>query len=158
MTAAELKTLREALGLTTQWLADQAGVGLRTAQYWENGGRMAVPDDVAALIYGIDDQLDAVVYEAIAHAEAISSKKRTPEKVVLVRYRKDEDFWSFRPDMRPLPKTTHATLLFRIWRALSLRNIPTIIEYMEPDIYRTWLGKRKDTESMRAEWAAGQHQ
>ena len=28
------------------------------------------------------------------------------------------------------------------------------IEYMEPDDYLAWLGKRRDTEDMRAAWAA----
>ena len=37
MTSAELKTTRESLGLTADWLAKKAGVQLRTVRYWESG-------------------------------------------------------------------------------------------------------------------------
>ena len=53
MTPAELKTIRESLGLTVQWLADRAGVKLRTVQYWESG-RSGVPADVSELLLRID--------------------------------------------------------------------------------------------------------
>ncbi len=55
MTPAELKTLRETLGLSAQWLADRAGVLQRSVQYWE-AGRSRLPDDVAELILRIDAQ------------------------------------------------------------------------------------------------------
>jgi DNA-binding transcriptional regulator YiaG len=49
MTSQELKALRESLGLSQQWLADQAGVQKRTVAYWESG-RNQVPKDVAEII------------------------------------------------------------------------------------------------------------
>ena len=37
MTSAELKTLRESLGLPVQWLAERANVQRRSVEYWEAG-------------------------------------------------------------------------------------------------------------------------
>ncbi|MFI6496930.1 helix-turn-helix domain-containing protein [Nonomuraea typhae] len=45
MTDAELKVVREWLGLSLQWLADHLGVSLRTVQHWEQG-KYAIPDGV----------------------------------------------------------------------------------------------------------------
>ncbi len=65
MTPAELKTLRETLGLSAQWLADRAGVLQRSVQYWE-AGRSRLPDDVAELILRIDAQFTEATRQALA--------------------------------------------------------------------------------------------
>jgi len=153
MTPAEFKTMRESLGLTAQWIADNAGVKLRTAQYWE-AGRMAVPADVASMLESIDKMLNFSVAQAIEHIDDMSSQHGAPADVALVRYRTDADLWRFRPDMRPFPTTTHAEMLSRLRRALDLRNIPSLIEFMEPEEYFAWLAGRPDTETERANWAA----
>jgi len=49
MTSEQLKALRESLGLSQQWLADQANVRKRTVAHWESG-RNNVPVDVAEII------------------------------------------------------------------------------------------------------------
>lgn len=149
MTPAELKTMRESLGLSAQWVADQAGVRLRTVQYWE-AGRMPVPEDVAALLSRIDAQYERAVNEALA---ALKDAPEKPAEAVLVRYRTDTDLWRFRQDMEPLPASSHATLLSRVRRALWAAGVPSVIEYMEPDEYLAWLGNRKDNDAMRAAWA-----
>ena len=154
MTAAELKTLRESLGLTTQWIADQASVQLRTAQYWEHGKRMAVPDDVSSMLINIDEQLDRTVEQSMEVVKSKFKELGDPEVVVLVRYRTDDDLLRYRPDMKPLPTTTHGVLLNRIRKSLALIGVESVIEYMEPAEYQAWLGKRKDSESLRSVWAA----
>lgn len=150
MTPAELKTLRESLGISAQWVADQAGVRLRTVQYWE-AGKMPVPEDVAALLTRIDEQYERAVGAALA---ALKEAPQQPTEVVLLRYRTDADLWRFRPDMEPLPSSSHAALLSRVRRALWTAGMPSVIEYMEPDEYMAWLGKRRNNEAMRAAWAA----
>lgn len=45
MTAAEFRTVREYLGLTAEWVADQLGVALRTVRRWEHG-HSPIPDGV----------------------------------------------------------------------------------------------------------------
>jgi transcriptional regulator with XRE-family HTH domain len=153
MTPAEFKTIRESLGLTAQWIADHAGVKLRTVQYWE-AGRMAVPADVANMLNDIDKTLEATVEQAIAHIDELTKQQVALAEITLVRYRTDADLWRFRPDMKPFPATTHAAMLSRLRRALWSRNIQSIIEFMEPDEYLAWLDGRPDTELERAAWAA----
>jgi hypothetical protein len=153
MTPAEFKTIRESLGLTAQWIADQAYVQLRTAQYWE-AGRTAVPADVANMLHGIDKKLEATVAQAVARIDELTKHHGAPAKITLLRYRSNADLWRFRPDMQPLPATTHAAMLSRLSRVLWSRNIPFVIEFMGPDEYLTWLAGRTDTEVERAAWAA----
>lgn len=153
MTAAEFKTIRESLGLTAQWIADQAGVKLRTAQYWE-AGRMAVPVGVAKMLKGIDETIQSSVANALAHVDQLSNQHGEPSEITLLRYRTDADLWRFRPDMKPLPATTHAAMLARLSRGLRSRGIPSIIKFMEPVQYLAWLNGRSDTESERSAWAA----
>lgn len=129
MTPAELKTRREALGLTVGWLAEQAGVGERTVRYWESG-RNQVPDDVAGLILRIDAQAEKMVAEALAVVdETTRVHGGPPECVDLRRYATDAELWRKHPGLRPLPATFHASVLDRTRRALAGRGIESVIEY-----------------------------
>lgn len=129
MTPAELKTLRESLGLTAQWLADRAGVKLRTVQYWE-AGRTAVPADVSEMLTRIDAQFTEATRQALAVVDEQTQKQgHPPETVRLYRYRDDAALWQARPDMAGLPVTAHAALLARVRLALLARGQDVVIEY-----------------------------
>ncbi|MFB4280872.1 helix-turn-helix domain-containing protein [Nonomuraea sp. MTCD27] len=64
MTDAELKVVREYLGLSLQWLADHLAVSLRTVQHWEQG-KYAIPDGVRIAIEALEvtagQQVTAIV-------------------------------------------------------------------------------------------------
>ncbi|WP_424195577.1 helix-turn-helix domain-containing protein [Ampullimonas aquatilis] len=120
MNPAEFKTLREALGLTLNWVAEQAGVGIRTCQYWESG-RSEPPADVVEMLQRLDAQIDRVVVETVDAYVDVSDENGEPVDIELYRYRENIDLWSARPEMRPLPVTYHAAMVFRI--AKALRNI-----------------------------------
>lgn len=129
MSPAELKTIRESLGLSAQWLADRAGVLQRSVQYWE-AGRSRVPDDVAELILRIDAQFSEATRQALAVLDEQTEKQgRPPEAVRLYRYRNDAELWEARPDMAGLPVTAHAALLARVRLALLDRGQAVTIEY-----------------------------
>lgn len=154
MTPAELKTLREAVGLSVPDLAELASVQERTVRYWESG-RNQVPPDVEALVLGIDQQLDALAAQVMTVVrEQIAAHGGQPEDIVLLRYRENADLWHFRPDFKPLPTTTHGALLARCRAALADLHVKTRIVYMEPQAYGQWLDGRKDSEALRSEWAA----
>lgn len=153
MTPAEFKTTREALGLTAQWIADHTKIGLRTVQHWDVGSRV-VPSSVEDMLEAIDQTLEATVAQALEQVDSLVDHGSGPDEIVLIRYRTDEDLWRFRPDMQPLPASTHAAMLARLRRALRARGIQTTIEFMKPDEYMQWLGDRPDTEATRAEWAS----
>lgn len=156
MTAAEMRTLREALGLPATWLAAQAQVQERTVRHWESG-RNAVPGDVAAMLRRIDAAFDTSAGEAVRqYADAALSTAGAPQEVVLLRYRTDDDLWLSLPDMRPLPATAHAAMLHRAWKALAARGAAVRIVYLDVEDYEAWRATngRDDGPSVRAEWAA----
>lgn len=155
MTAAELKTLRESLGLPLQWVADQAGVRLRTAQYWESG-RSSIPDDVAQQLRDIDERLWGIVDQLAKQVQEMVDEAGAPEQIDLVRYRHDDDLWKFQPDFKPLPATCHGMLLSRAQRAVAPLRVPVRIVYMQPEAYMLWLDGRQDGPDLRARWAAEQ--
>ena len=154
MTPAELRTLREACGLTLPQLAAAAGVQERTARYWESG-HSTVPADVAAMVQQLDAQLTQAAHQAVhVIAEHARAHPEQPLEIVLIRYRTDADLHRYRADMAALPATTHAAILYRTRAALEGEGIPNRIVFMDPDSYEAWRGKAKDTEPLRAEWAA----
>lgn len=130
MTPAELKTIRESLGLPVQWLAERANVQRRTVEYWE-AGRSKVPDDVAELLLKLDAQFAEATRQALAVVDEQTEKQgQRPETVRLYRYRDDAELWAARPDMLGLPVTAHAALLARVRLALIARNQAVAIEYI----------------------------
>ena len=107
MTPAELKTMRESLGLPVQWLAERANVQRRTVEYWE-AGRSKVPNDVSDLLLQIDTQFAEATRQALAAVgEQTAVQGHPPETVRLYRYRDDAELWQARPDLRGLPATAH---------------------------------------------------
>lgn len=157
MTNAELKTLRESLGLPLQWVADQAHVRLRTAQYWEQG-RNPVPGDVAQMMRRVDAHLWDIVAQAVAQVKAAADEAGSlPGQIDLVRYRTDADLWRYQPDFAPLPATCHGMMLSRVIHALEPLHVAIRIVYMQPETYESWLDDRADSAEMRAQWAAEQH-
>lgn len=117
MTSAELKTLREACGLSQGWLAARAGVNERTVRYWESG-KSTVPDDVSLLIADIDKTLDRAANEAREQARRMVAAHGKPIAVTLFRYASDSELWEARKDMSGLPATCHAAILARARRLL----------------------------------------
>jgi transcriptional regulator with XRE-family HTH domain len=117
LNAAELKTLREACGLSQEWLAQRANVNQRTVRYWESG-KSTVPDDVARLISELDATLSRAAQEAREQARRLALAHGKAETVTLFRYASDAELWERRKDMAGLPATCHAALLARARRLL----------------------------------------
>jgi transcriptional regulator with XRE-family HTH domain len=156
MTPAELKTIREAIGLTVPDLAALAGVQERTVRYWESG-RSAVPDDVQAQVLKIDSWLSEQAREALATVRALASDVGAlPESIHLLRYRESADLWRSQPAYKPLPVTVHAAALARTRAALADLHVRSVIVYMEPGEYSRWLQGRSDSAELRAAWAGEQ--
>lgn len=144
MTGAELKTLRESLGLSQQWLAHAAEVGLRTVQYWEADNprrtrhteKPAVPEDVADLILGIRGNWQGWVTQAVDTALAVlkeqTAEHGAPAEIALYRYRADEDLWAAHPGFEGLPATYHAAGLMRVKERIEAdHDLDVVIEYAD---------------------------
>lgn len=153
MTPAELKTIRENLGLTVQWLAENAKVSHRSATYWE-AGKGKVPDDVAALLESVAAKIQTAADEAIKQVNNIAIAQGLPDEIVLLRYKTDADLHKYRPDFIGLPVTCHAALLGIISRELRLMGIKASIAYFDEAAYLAWLSGRADNEGERAAWGA----
>ncbi len=155
MNASKFKTIREALGLSAKWIAEQANVQIRTALYWESG-RIKIPDDVIEIVKRTEDMIDNNVRHTISIYDQAISKHKTIDTVVLLRYRNDEDLWFFKKEMQPWPNSTHGALIFQTYKALKSIGAHADIVFMEKDQYLEWLNSRKDSESLRSEWASNQ--
>ncbi|QLI80800.1 hypothetical protein HZU75_04240 [Chitinibacter fontanus] len=130
MTPAELKTLRESLGIPVAWLAEQANVQRRTVEYWE-AGRSIVPADVAELLIKLDQQFDRAAEQAFQVAQEKTSQYGQPQAVELRRYRTDAALWQARQDMQGLPVTAHAVLLNRSRKLLEKQGYAVRIDYAD---------------------------
>ena len=155
MTPAELKTLRESLGLTLNWMAEQTGVKLRSVQYWESGER-SVPDDIAQMLYSIDEALEQMVTGSRDQVRAMVEEDGAPNGIDLIRYKTDKDLHKYHPNLAPLPATTHATMLARLRREFLRMGIETRIVYLDSEAYEAW---RKacgldDSERTRVQWSS----
>lgn len=158
MTPAELKTLREACGLSLPQLAALCQVQERTARYWESG-KTSVPTDVQNRVYNLDVQLTLIANQAIKTvASVIQRQGKAPANITLLRYRTDADLDRFHPSptLATCYTSTHAAMLYRIYNTLQRESIPCRIVYMEPEAYTAWLKStaQTDTEATRSTWAA----
>lgn len=154
MTGAELRTLREGLGLSPDDLGALADVQGRTIKHWESG-RAGVPDDVAALVLEWDARFTNAAREALAVPKP--GGWGPDDELVLLRYLNTEDLHFYRPDMRALPHTAHGALLSRVRLALSALGVSVRVVYLQPEAYNAWrkaTGNPADTEATRAAWAS----
>lgn len=126
MTPAELKTIRENLGLTVKWLAENAKVSHRTATYWE-AGKGKVPDDVAGLLEKISGTVQKAAGETVRQANGLCA----PDGITLFRYRTDDDLHKYRDDFKGLPTTCHAASLGIALRELRRMGIKCHVAYFD---------------------------
>lgn len=84
MTAAELRVVREWLGLPAPWLAAHLQVAERAVSRWESGASV-VPDGVRLEV----ERLERVTAEHVDTAVRAAEDARDPE---LLTYRTDADF------------------------------------------------------------------
>jgi transcriptional regulator with XRE-family HTH domain len=80
MTSEELKTLREACGLSQRHLSDMAAVNERTVRYWESG-KSTVPEDVEALVAQLDETLETAALAALTQARTLAQTHGAPEVI-----------------------------------------------------------------------------
>jgi len=156
MTAAEFRTLRDALGLSVEACCRIFAVADRTIRRWD-AGRLPVPPQVAAELRAIDADYDAAAGAAARRcAELIAHHGGAPPEggAILLRYRTDDDLARYRPDLRHLGTQAHGAMIDRAARALRAEcGIEPRIEWLDPYAYEAWRGRRPDSEGLRSAWA-----
>lgn len=121
MTAAELRVVREYLGLTIEWLCADLDVQGRTGRRWESG-ESPIPDGVRARIEEIEQQTAALVDEAIAACR----DAREPE---MLTYRSDADYRMHHPEAA-WPASWHRAVVGRV-----AQEVPgLVIDYWAPGL------------------------
>lgn len=132
---AGFKTTRERLGVTVKMVADQGGVSLRSAQFWETG-KTPPPADVLAWMEALSDAVDDLVcefldlvdqiddfgkdrYQALPAADAqplvdqvhgLPTLEDAMPVIVFLRPRNEELYAELMPDC-PLPYRAYCALL-----------------------------------------------
>jgi hypothetical protein len=102
MTDAELKVVREYLGLSLQWLADHLAVSLRTVQHWEQG-KYAIPDGVRLAV----ESLESVAGQQVT--ASVEMLNDAPDAVMAIP-RTESDC----PPECPWPPSWHRAIAARI--------------------------------------------
>lgn len=124
------------------------GVSPRSWQYWERGER-AIPADVIDTVL----RLCAWRGQALAGAEAsvasIRARHGAPAEVVLVWYQTLGD-WASLAGREPLQWRPQCSVVAE----LAARHGARLVSFDGP-AYASWLDRRRDSETLRSEWAAG---
>jgi len=105
MTAAEMRVVREYLGLTTRWLADHLQVAERTVHRWENA-QSPIPDGVRVAI----ELLEQATARHVSAAVAACNDAGDP---ALATYRTDQDYRRHHPE-QPWPAGWHRAVCARV--------------------------------------------
>jgi hypothetical protein len=105
MTAADLKVVREWLGLPTRWLAEHLGVQERAVHRWE-AGVSPIPDGVRLAVERLEQQTAAFVGAAV---DALGDA-RDPG---MLTYRTDDDYRAHHPQ-QPWPASWHRAVVARV--------------------------------------------
>ncbi|MET8113763.1 DUF1870 family protein [Streptomyces prasinus] len=105
MTPAELRVVREFLGLTPEWLADHLHVSGRTVRHWEQG-KYAIPDGVRLEIEDLERRTGEFV------SGVIDALMDLPDPTV-VTYRDDVEYKAARPDAE-FPASWHRAVVARV--------------------------------------------
>lgn len=147
MTPAAFTILRESLGLPIPWLAEQCGVGERTARYWGTG-RSAIPDDAIHLLVDLEAVAATAAHQALVSIEQqIKLHGRTAEPVLLVAYRTDAELWQYRPDMEGLPAQFHRAILGRVRVLAAHIGVEVVAEWLDAEAYQAWLKAKNQHDS-----------
>jgi len=105
MTDAELKTVREFLGLSGDWLAGHLGVDPRTVRHWE-AGKYLIPDGVRLEIERLEEATGTFV------SNVIDALMDMPDPGVIV-YRNDAEYHAAHPEIE-FPASWHRACVARI--------------------------------------------
>jgi transcriptional regulator with XRE-family HTH domain len=105
MTDAELRTVREFLGLTGDWLAAHLGVSPRTVRHWEQG-RYPIPDGVRLAVEDLEERTAEFV-------DAIAKDLRDARDPVVLVYRNDDEYRRMNPRAE-FPAAWHRAVVARV--------------------------------------------
>jgi hypothetical protein len=114
MTSAELRVVREFLGVTPEWLAGHLGVSARTVRHWE-AGKYTIPDGVRLEIEDLERRTGEFV------AGIIDKLMDLPDPGVIT-YRDDDEYKAAHPDVE-FPASWHRAVVARVAQEVPALSI-----------------------------------
>ena len=123
MSAAEFKTLREAVGLSISTLVKVIDVDERSIRKWESG-KKKVPQDVFDQVEAIDQLISKT-----ANDQFESLKATTDEPVVLYRFIDEDDLYEAHPEFEGLPIMSYGAVVYRLRQKLLDAGLKVAVEY-----------------------------
>ncbi|WP_055693246.1 DUF1870 family protein [Streptomyces prasinopilosus] len=105
MTPAELRVVREYLGLSPEWLAAHLNVSGRTVRHWEQG-KYAIPDGVRLEIEDLERRTGEFV------SGIVDALMDLPDPAVIT-YRDDAEYRAAHPDAE-FPASWHRAVVARV--------------------------------------------
>ena len=124
MTGAEMRVVREGLGLSGPQLALVMGVNDRTVRRWELG-ETPIPESVRVEIEGYERSTAEQVAAVVADVMAVRGDAG------LVTYPSDEEFWRAEPHMWPWPASWQRVMVYRV-----AQEVPGLEILYETDVSR----------------------
>jgi len=105
MTDAELRVVREFLGVSPEWLGAHLNVSGRTVRHWE-AGRYDIPDGVRLEMEDLEQRTAEFINGIVPQLLDL------PEPGVIT-YRTDEEYHTAHPEI-PFPATWHRAVVARL--------------------------------------------
>lgn len=145
MNNIELQALRRLLFYTIPEAAALiSGTSTRAWEHWESGQR-PVPEDVAAQMVKLAGWRQNAINEILAERKKLEKNHRDPGQISLVYYNNSIDFMHNPQLWRPAQSVCAAFL--------AIDNRVRLVNF-NLSAYTAWLNGRKDSQSLRAAWAA----
>ena len=123
MSAAEFKTLREAVGLSISTLVKVIDVDERSIRKWESG-KKKVPQDVFDKVVAIDKLLTDT-----ANQEIEAFKTAPQDAVTLYRFIEEDDLHVQHPEFAGLPIMTYGAMIYRLRQKYLDLGVLVTVEY-----------------------------
>ena len=123
MSAAEFKTLREAVGLSISTLVKVIDVDERSIRKWESG-KKKVPQDVFERVVAIDKLITDT-----ANDEITKFKADPQDAVVLYRFIDEDDLHEQHPEFIGLPIMSYGAMIYRLRQRYLELGVSVSIEY-----------------------------
>lgn len=162
MNSAELRTIREALGLSRDEAASWLEVSSTRLRQWEDGNR-PVPVGVLAQMRSL--AIEAERFTTLEVRGRVVDEP-TGETVVLLRYRSAEDRVTDEADGHDpaeradrgcdLPVVVQAVASWRAAQILLDHGHDARLAWFNPREYSHWLGDRANTAAAHRQWATTQ--
>lgn len=110
MNGAELKTAHEALGVTTQFLADRIGVHISVIWKWESPTHRLTPNERA------EEVLNELLADFELAADELAQYAEQPEVESIPRYLNLTEFYDASPALRDWGQLSQGLLLAEVQR------------------------------------------